>query len=428
MMDVKKRQLQLRTQMASRLHRTARLHQLLNWWTIYWHQRVLVERGLWKLMVARLLVVVRERSGLVERLLLVKRLLGKDRILGVDLMLRGRDGLPCRLLLSSGVLLCGIARFSSPRSITRLTVALNRMPVALRIRSVHGEGEGGRRRSWTHVETALETTHARIVVALPSHAAWTHGHCARRSRISHRGRRWHASHHSILRHSSHHGTHHRIHTTHGAELSSHQARLSHASHGAERSHHTRHAEPWIAVDIVEDAHRVGQLDAIGAEAEPLLAKPGVRSYLTVRFEDISVRVQCLDQSVHEVVHRDLLHVPFVAHVVQVHDVHVAHSGNVDSSIPSNNSTPRQRSATEHAHGRQLHVHVHHATLPYHAVGVGEVAPHARSAKNGAHIAVAHSLVGDHQPSGSGDTRQSEEVNLRACLVGSLQRSTRGVAT
>merc|ERR1719474_314852 len=105
MMDVKRRQLQLQTRMASRLHRTARLRQLLNWWTIYWHQRVLVERGLWRLIVARLLVVVRERSRLVEKLLLVKRLLGEDRILGVNLMLRGRDGLPCRLLLSSGVLL-----------------------------------------------------------------------------------------------------------------------------------------------------------------------------------------------------------------------------------------------------------------------------------------------------------------------------------
>merc|ERR1719474_398065 len=409
MMDVKRRQLQLQTRMASRLHRTARLHQLLNWWTIYWHQRVLVERGLWRLVVARLLGVVRERSRLVEKLLLVKRLLRKDRILRVNWMLRGRNGLPCRLLLSSGVLLCGIARFSSPRSIARLTVALNRMPVALRIRSVHGEGEGGRRRSWTHVETASETTHARVVVALPSHAAWTHAHCASRSHISHRGRRWHASHHSILRHTSHHGTHHGIHTTHGAELSTHQARLSHASHGAERSHHARHAKPWIAVDIVEDAHRVCQLDAIGAKAEPLLAKPGVRSYLTVRFVDIGVGVQCLDQSVHEVVHRDLLHMPFVAHVVQVHDVHVAHSGDVDSSKPSNNSSPRQRSATEHAHGRQLHVHVHQATLPSHAVG--EVAPHARSAKSGAHVAIAHSPVGDHQPSGSGDTRQSEEVLL-----------------
>merc|ERR1719370_2665803 len=170
-------------------------------------------RGCWwkeacgRLIVARLLVVVRERSRLVERLLLVKRLLREDRILGVNLMLRGRDGLPCRLLLSSGVLLCGIAGFSSPRSIARLTVALNRMPVALRIRPIHGEGEGGRRRSCTHVETALETTHARIVVALPSQAAWTHAHC---------GRRWHASHHSILRHASHHRTHHGIHTTHGA--------------------------------------------------------------------------------------------------------------------------------------------------------------------------------------------------------------------
>merc|ERR1719474_839091 len=183
MMDIKRRQLQLQTRMASRLHRTARLHQLVNWWTIYWHQRMLVERGLWRLMVARLLVVLRERSRLVEKLLLVKRLLGEDRILGVNLMLRGRDGLPCRLLRSSGVLLCGIARFSSPRSIARLTVALNRMPIALRIRSVHGEGEGGRRRSWTHIETALETTHARIVVALPSHAAWTHAHCASRSHI-----------------------------------------------------------------------------------------------------------------------------------------------------------------------------------------------------------------------------------------------------
>merc|ERR1719474_401718 len=409
-MDVKRRQLQLQTRMASRLHRTARLHQLLNWWTIYWHQRVLVERGLWRL-IARLLVVVRERSRLVERLLLVKRLLGEDRILGVNLMWRGRDGLPCRLLLSSGVLLRGIARFSSPRSIARLTVALNRMPVALRIRSIHGEGEGGRRRSWTHVETPLEPTLARIVVPLPSHAAWTHAHCASGSHIPHNGRRWHASHHSILRHTSHHRTHHGIHTTHGAELSSHQARLSHTSHGAERSHHARHAKPWIAVDIVEDAHRVGQLDAIGAKAEPLLAKPGVGGYLTVRFEDISVRVQCLDQSVHEVVHRDLLHMPFVTHVVQVHDVHVTHSGNVDSSIPSNNSTPRQRTTAEHAHGRQLHVHVHHASLPSHAVGVGEVSPHARSTKSGAHVAVAHSLVGDHQPSGSGDTRQSEEVNL-----------------
>merc|ERR1719474_1833365 len=171
MMDVKRRQLQLQTRMASRLHRTARMHQLLDWWTIYWHQRVLVERGLWRLVVARLYVVVRDRSRLVERLLLVKRLLREDRILRVGWMLWGRDGLPCRLLLSSGVLLCGIARFSSPRSIARLTIALNRMPVALRIRSVHGEGEGGRRRSWTHIETALETTHARIVVALPSHAA-----------------------------------------------------------------------------------------------------------------------------------------------------------------------------------------------------------------------------------------------------------------
>merc|ERR1712200_180989 len=140
-------------------------------------------------------------------------------------------------------------------------------------------------RSWTHVETPLEATHAGIVVALPSHAAWTHAHCASRSHIPHRGRRWHASHHSILRYTSHHRTHHGIHT----------------SHGAERSHHARHAEPWIAVDVVEDAHRVGQLDAIGAKAEPLLAKPGVGCYLTVRFEDISVSVQCLDQSVHEVV-------------------------------------------------------------------------------------------------------------------------------
>merc|ERR1712200_259803 len=263
--------------MASRLHRTARLHQLLDWWTIHWHQRVLVERGLWCLVVARLCVVVRDRSRLVERLLLMKRLLREDRILGVDLMLRGRDGLPCRLLLGSGVLLCGIARFSSPRSIARLTVALNRMPVALRIGSVHGEGEGGRRRSWTHVETPLEATHAGIVVALPSHAAWTHAHCASRSHIPHRGRRWHASHHSILRYTSHHRTHHGIHTTHSAELST----------------HARHAEPWIAVDVVEDAHRVGQLDAIGAKAEPLLVKPGVGCYLTVRFEDISVSVQCL---------------------------------------------------------------------------------------------------------------------------------------
>merc|ERR1719474_1316957 len=418
MMDVQRRQLQLQTRMASRLHRTARLYQLLNWWTIYWHQRVLVERGLWRLIIARLLVVVRERARLVERLLVVKRMLGEDRILGVNLMLRGRDMLPCRLLLSSGVLLCGIARFSSPRSGARLTVALNRMPVALRIRPIHGEGEGRRRRSWTHVETPLQPTHARIVVALPSHAAWTHAHCASRSHVPHGGRRWHASHHSILRQASHHRTHHGIHTTRGAELSSHQARLSHASHGAERSHHARHAEPWIAVDIVEDAHRVCQLNAIGAKAEPLLAKPGVRSYLTVRFEDIGVSVQCLDQSVHEVVHRDLLHVPFVAHVVQVHDVHVAHSWDIDSSIPSNNSTPRQRSAAEHAHGRQLHVHVHDATLPSHAVG--EVAPHARSAKSGAHIAVANSLVGDHQPSCSSHTRQGEEMNLRARLEGSLQ--------
>merc|ERR1719474_459092 len=115
MMDVKRRQLQLQTRMASRLHRTARLHQLLNWWTIYWHQRVLVERGLWRLGVARVLVVVRERSRLVEKLLLVKRLLRKDRILRVNWMLWGRDGLTCRLLPSSGVLLCGITRFSSPR-------------------------------------------------------------------------------------------------------------------------------------------------------------------------------------------------------------------------------------------------------------------------------------------------------------------------
>merc|ERR1719318_1080197 len=135
-----------------------------------------------------------------------------------------------------------------------------------------------------------------------------------------------------------------------------------------------HAEPWIAVDIVEDTHRVCQLDAIGAKAEPLLAEPGVGSYLTVRFKYIGVRVQCLDQSVHEVVHRDLLHVPF--------DVHVAHFRNVDSSITSNNSTPRQRTAAEHAHGRQLHVHVHHASLPPHAI-VGEVTPHTRSAKSGA---------------------------------------------
>merc|ERR1719454_2675589 len=81
---------------------------------IYWHQRVLVVRGLWRLIKARLCVVVRDRSRLEERLLVVKRLLGEDRILGVNLMLRGRDGLPCRLLLRSGVLLCGIARFSSP--------------------------------------------------------------------------------------------------------------------------------------------------------------------------------------------------------------------------------------------------------------------------------------------------------------------------
>merc|ERR1719494_338436 len=306
-----------------------------------------------------------------------------------------------------------------------VNLALNRLPVALRIRSIHGEGEGGRRRSWTHIEAALKPTHASIVVTLPGHAAWTYAHCASWSHIPHRGRRRHTSHHSILRHASHHRTHHWIHTTHGAELST-QARLTHTSHGAERSHHTRHAEPWIAVDIVEDAHRVCQLDAIGAKAEPLLAKPGVGGYLTVRFEDISVRVQCLDQSVHEVVHRDLLHVPFVAHVVQVHDVHVTHSGNIDSSIPSNNSTPRQRSAAEHAHGRQLHVHVHHASLPPHAI-VGEVTPHTRSAKSGAHIPVAHSLVGDHQPSCSSHTRQGEEMNLRARPVGSLQRSTRGVA-
>ena len=80
--------------------------------------------------------------------------------------------------------LCGIDRFSSPRSIDRLTVALNGMPVALRIRPIHGEGKGGWRRSWTHIEAALEPSRARIVVALPSHA-----HCASRSRISHRGRR-----------------------------------------------------------------------------------------------------------------------------------------------------------------------------------------------------------------------------------------------
>merc|ERR1719474_415693 len=151
-----KRQLQLQTQMASRLHGTARLHQLLDWWTIYWHKRVLVERGFWSLVVTRLCIVVRDRSRLVERLLLVKRLLGEDWILGVDWMLWGRDGLPSRLLLSSGVLLCGIDRFSGPRSGARLTVALNRMPIALRIRPIHGEGEGGRRRSWTHVETPLE--------------------------------------------------------------------------------------------------------------------------------------------------------------------------------------------------------------------------------------------------------------------------------
>merc|ERR1719317_1108923 len=216
---------------------------LLNWWTIHWVQRVLVVRGLWRLIVARLLVVVRDRSRLEERLL-VKRLLRETRILGVDWMLWGRDGLPCRLLLSSGVLLCGIHRFRSPRSVARLTIALNRSPVALRIRSVHGEGEGGWRRNWTHIETTLEATHARIVVALPGHAAWTHAHCARRPHIPHRGRRGHTSHHPILRHASHHRTHHGIHTTHGA-------RLSHTSHGAERSHHARHAEPWIAVDIVQ---------------------------------------------------------------------------------------------------------------------------------------------------------------------------------
>merc|ERR1719494_1757888 len=64
-------------------------------------------------------------------------------------------------------------------------------------------------------------------------------------------------------------------------------------------------------------------------------------------------------------------------------------------------------------------------MPPHAVR--EVAPHARSAKSGAHIPVAHSLVGDHQPSGSSHTRQGEEMNLCARLEGSLQRSTRGVA-
>merc|ERR1719180_19345 len=100
-------------------------------------------------------------------------------------MLWGGYGLPCRLLLSSGVFLCGIARFSSPRSVARLTVALNGMPVALRIRPIHGEGKGGWRRSWTHIEAALEPSRARIVVALrirPIHGegkggwrrSWTH--------------------------------------------------------------------------------------------------------------------------------------------------------------------------------------------------------------------------------------------------------------
>ena len=59
---------------------------------------------MWGLIVARLLVVVRDRSRLEERLL-VKRLLREDRILRVGWMLWWRVGLSTRQLLGSGVLL-----------------------------------------------------------------------------------------------------------------------------------------------------------------------------------------------------------------------------------------------------------------------------------------------------------------------------------
>merc|ERR1719500_2004690 len=188
-------------------------------------------------------------------------------------------------------------------------------------------------------------------------------------------------------------------------------------------HWTRETKSWIAVDIIENVHRVAELDSIGSKAELLLAKPRVRRDLPVRFKDISVRVQSFNQRLHKVVHRDLLHMSFFRVqaflTIQVHLVHETHPWQPKCPVTSNDTSSIHWLAAVHAHGGHLHVLVHQAATPSHAVGA-EVTAHTRCAESGAHVAVAHSLVGDHQASSSGYFGQGKQMDLGASFVRSLQ--------
>merc|ERR1719209_2158020 len=57
--------------------------------------------------------------------------------------------------------------------------------------------------------------------------------------------------------------------------SSHWSKRSPSSIRTIRSHTTRHTKSWVAINILENVHRIAQLDAIGSKTEPLLAEPWV---------------------------------------------------------------------------------------------------------------------------------------------------------
>merc|ERR1719341_1869679 len=188
-------------------------------------------------------------------------------------------------------------------------------------------------------------------------------------------------------------------------------------------HWTRETKSWIAINVIENVHGVAELDSIRSKAELLLAEPRVRRDLPIRFKDISVSVQSFNQRLHKVVHRDLLHMSFFRIqtflTIQVHLVHETHPWQPMCPITSNNPSSIHWLAAVHAHGGHLHVLVHQAATPSHTVGA-EVAAHARGAESGAHVAVAHGLVCDHQASSSGYFGQGKQMDLGASFVRSLQ--------
>merc|ERR1719339_550673 len=196
-------------------------------------------------------------------------------------------------------------------------------------------------------------------------------------------------------------------------------------------HWTRETKSWIAINVIENVHGVAELDSIGSKAELLLAKPRVRRDLPIRFEDISVSVQSFNQGFHKVVHRYLLHMPFFRVqtflTIQVHLVHETHPWQTNCPITSNDTSSIHGSSTVNAHGRHLHVLVHQTTPSSSMVGA-KVASHARGAESGAHVAIAHSLVCDHQTRSSRYFSQCKQMDLGTSLVRSLQGSARCIAT